>query len=514
MDIGNVNLIRYTVNDTLLKNYEPSLALSQNIYSCKAYGDFTQEFSQLPVIYKDSIYRINVNTINFQTPANGKISSYIDYNHNSIFDDSERIVYGTSGNVIPLQYAVNDTFRVPDWAEYGITRMRVILKAGNTYPDSCGLYPEGETEDYLVNLEFPPCSGPTNAGVLEASDSSMCQGYTYLLTDTTYEKKKGGLLRTWQISADGIYWSTVAGATNKDTLDRLFNANQALYYRVGMVCTYTNDTVFTDSVRVNTKPSYKCYCYSQAIGGSPEDTSDIGAYKLSLLDINDGGTHLLNPKAHRPRTDRTDLEPIELDVDSVYKFYVFHTMPRIDHADAKVTVFVDFNNNHQYDIPDERIFTGFTAIGYHTLLGSVIIPNNVIVNVPTGMRVILNNNVAPNVPSDSACGPYISGETEDFILIFRRPFKTNVEDANSIRHMSVFPNPSNGRVNLQFSTDAAATAAVKISDLAGRVVFSSSFEHTGGVFNREIDLSTAPKGMYIVEMSAGDQHFMTKLLLQ
>lgn len=515
IDIGNLNLIKYKTPDTLIKNYEPSLGLTGNIYGVKGYSDFTQEFSQLPNIYKDSTYVLNLNSISYGTAAqnNGVVVAYIDYNHSSTFDDSERIIYKTIGNVLPTPYAVKDSFTVKNWAQYGLTRMRVILRAGTTYPDSCGNYSEGETEDYLVKIDFPPCSGPENAGKLEVSDTSMCANYTYLLTDTTYEKKKGGLVRAWQVSADGLYWNNMAGTTNKDTLDRMFTG-QPLHYRVAMVCTNTNDSTFTDAARINLKAAYKCYCYSQADGGPANDSSDIGAYKLSILDINDGGTHLLNGKAHRKRTDRTDLEPIHMNVDSVYKFYIFHTMPRNDHADAKITVFVDFNNNHVYDIPYERIFTGFTAIGYHTLLGNVIIPNNVITEMPTGMRIILNNDVAPNPQSDSACGAYVSGETEDYIVVFKRPFKTGVDDANSIKHMSVFPNPSQGRVSVQFSSDLATEATVKITDIAGRTVFTEAYRHTGGVFRKEIDLGAAPKGIYIVELNAGGQHHMSKLVLQ
>jgi hypothetical protein len=516
MDIGNLNLIGYKKNDTLLKNYEPSLTLTANIYGVKGYSDFTKEFSQLPVLYKDSTYIINANSISYGTApqSGGYLTAYIDYNHNNIFDDSERIVYGQMGNVLPKPYVVQDTFTVKKWAEYGLTRMRVVLKAGTTFPDSCGLYSEGETEDYLVNIDFPPCAGPVDPGKLEVSDTSMCAGYAYLVTDTTYEKKQGFLQKAWQVSADGVYWTNMTGVAGNDTINRVFPGGQPLYYRMGMICTRTNDTAFTDSVRINIKPSYKCYCYSQAEGGAENDTSDIGAFKLSVLDINDGGTHLLNPKAYRMRTDRTDLEPLELNVDSVYNFYVFHSMPRHDHADAKITVFVDFNNDHKYDIPYERIFTGFTAIGYHTLIGNVIIPNNVIVNMPTGLRVILNNNVAPNPQSDSACGPYTSGETEDYIVVFRRPFQVSVDDANDVKHMSVFPNPTNGKASVQFSSEAATTVSLKVTDLAGRVMVTESYNHSGGIFRHDVDLSTQAKGMYLIEVSAAGKHYMSKLVVQ
>ncbi len=514
MDIGNLDLINYTTNDSLIKNYEPSLSTSSNIYSVKGYSDFTREFKQMPVIYRDSLYRLSANEINWGGgPTDGIVVAYIDYNHNSIFDSYERILYGLAGNNIPVAYAVSDTFRVVDSAQIGLTRMRVILHAGNSYPDSCGTYSEGETEDYLVNISYPPCSGPVKAGDLVGEDTSMCPGYTYLLTDTTYAIEYSGLKRTWQNSADGVNWYDMPGTTDKDSIQRLFTG-QPLFYRVKMTCTFTMDTTFTDTFHINVKPTYKCYCYSLAEGGIANDTSDIGAVKIATMDINDGGTHLLNPKAHRSRTDRTDLEPLQLDVDSIYNFYIYHTMPHNNHADAKITVFFDFNNNHKYDIPDERVFTGFTAIGYHTLVSSLIIPNNVIVDVPTGMRVILNNDVAPNVPSDEACGPYVSGETEDYIVMFKRPFPDKIDDVNSMEHFSVFPNPTHGRATVQFSNNTATHVSITVKDITGRSVLQQSVAHPGGVFRHEIDLGSYPKGVYMVEVNAAGHHFIQKLAVQ
>src|SRR5690606_16838679 len=142
----------------------------------------------------------------------------------------------------------------------------------------------------------------------------------------------------------------------------------------------------------------------------------------------------------------------QLRVDSMYEFYVYHTMPVDHHADAKVTVFVDFNNNHQYDIPSERIYTGFTSIGNFTRLGQLVMPDSVIVDMPTGMRVILNNNVGPHPQSDEGCGIYESGETEDYMILFKRPFNTSIGNIGDLGSVSVYPNPTSGKFTVRFMT--------------------------------------------------------------
>src|SRR5690606_35658105 len=140
--------------------------------------------------------------------------------------------------------------------------------------------------------------------------------------------------------------------------------------------------------------------------------------------------------------------------DSAYQFSAYHTMPEEEHGDDKVTNFMDFNNNDQYDIPKERIYTGYTSIGYHTLLDNVVVPQNAITDAPTGMRINFENNEGPNIPSDEGCGPYTSGETEDYILVFRKHWRAGITEAQKLSGFNVHPNPTTGKFYLQFSTQA------------------------------------------------------------
>jgi hypothetical protein len=342
----------------------------------------------------------------------------------------------------------------------------------------------------------------------------MCAGYEYTITDTTYEKQRSGFTRAWQVSGDNNTWFNIGGSLNKDTLDRVF-AGQPLYYRLRTICAPTHDTAYSAGTFINVKPGYKCYCYSKAIGGLGNDSSDIGGVTIANYSSNAGGPHLLNAAAVRPRTDFTDITPIDLFIDSVYQFSVFHTMPVVEHGDAKVTVFMDFNNNHKYDIPEDRIYTGYTTIGLHTLIDNVIIPQNAITDVPTGMRVIVNNDVGPNVPSDSACGPYTSGETEDYVLIFRKPARASINGAEELTGFNVHPNPTTGRFYVQFNTQAdISNVNVSVTNLTGQMIQRQSYTYSGGMFYQELDMTGQPAGVYFVELQADGVKLMRKLVVQ
>src|SRR5690606_34688423 len=134
---------------------------------------------------------------------------------------------------------------------------------------------------------------PVNAGVTQG-DSTVCVGYDYLLADSTYEQRKSAFTRTWQVSGDNKSWFNVAGSINKDTLMRVFNG-QPVFYRIETICKPSKDTTRTEVFSLKLKDSYKCYCFSQAIGGRDKDSSDIGGFQISTLSNQDGGTHLQNP---------------------------------------------------------------------------------------------------------------------------------------------------------------------------------------------------------------------------
>jgi hypothetical protein len=511
MDIGKVRIITNPGDDTLLNNgFADPIIPFNNSNSNKTYTDF-RPTAPIPTLYLDSSYNFVVNQVNSAAFAEGVVTIFLDLDASGTFDSVERvIVENTSLPLLPGN--IQATYTIPNTTTVGITGMRVIIKAGTTRADSCGTYTDGETEDYLVRISYPPCNGDVNAGRIDASDTSMCNYYGYTLFDTTYEKRVSGVTKIWQESGDQVNWLNIAGSENKDSLMRIF-IGQPMYYRVRMVCIQSMDTTYTEVVRVNNKPGYKCYCFSRAEGGL-SDSSDIGSFTIGTYETNPTGSHVLNPQSYRDRTDFTDANPIELKVDSTYKIAVFQTMLGKNHSDGKVTLFIDYNNNHKYDIPEERVFTGFTSVARFVLTDNVYIPNTAITDVATGMRLILNSDLAPNAPSDSACGTYVSGETEDFIVILKRPFKQSVDGVQSLKNIDVYPNPTNGDFNVMFTGGVTGTAKVSVMNVTGQQIFAQSYQYNGQLFKEAIHLGEIAKGVYFVNVEANGEKIVRKLVIQ
>ena len=518
IDIGNMRIMyvgsspqaRIPGGDTVLNNgvAEP---IYPNPTANKLYSNF-QYSGPAFALYKDSTYDFTITQVNRTNAiASGTAAIYLDWNRDGIYDTTnERIMHKAVPNA--TTGVVTERYKIPSGAQIGKTGYRAIVSTVSPVLP-CDAYNVGETEDYIAEIKWEPCSGPVNAGTIEG-DSSVCTGYDYLLTDSTYERRKSAFSRMWQISGDNIQWFNVAGSLDKDTLSRVFNG-QPVYYRIQAVCDPTKDTTFTPVFRVNLKAGYKCYCFSQAIGGKAKDSSDIGGFSLATVSYQSVGTHLQNPDAIQKRTDFTDNEPIDMDVDSVYEMKIFHTQRTDVHGDAKVTIFMDFNNNHQYDIPEDMVYTGYTSVGNFTLIDSVRVKATAILNTPTGLRVILNNNIAPNDPSDKACGVYTSGETEDYIIMFRKKGFTGVGTVSDLTGLGIYPNPTTGKFTIQYKGSGTATdVKVTISNLTGQQIYSEHHAMSNGKFVKELDMSSHAKGVYFVELNTGTETVTSKLVVQ
>lgn len=513
-NIGRVTVRRNSNGDTILNN-GPGLPI-YNFTPIVGYSDFRYTVPA-PKVVRDSTYRIMVQQVESGTYAyTTRAFAFIDFNRDGVFQSTEMTLIGApTTSSSPILTATN-TFTVPDSAKIGLTGMRIILnEISASTMNPCGNYYYGETEDYLLEIAYPPCDGPTNPGVAYTSDTSMCPGYTFQLTDTTHEYHRSGISWLWQVSTNnGSTWSTVPNSAGKDTLSILFS--QSSTYRLQMTCSITNDVTYSNVLTVNAKPPYKCYCYSIAIGGAA-DTSDIGAFSIGNFVVNTGGPHLRNPLANKGRTDYTDLGPIELYADSTYTMNIYHTMDSKTHADGRITMFLDYNNNLAYDIPSERVnLTNnmSTANGWY-VINTITIPSAVIPNVPTGMRIILNNNVGPNVPSDEACGPYTSGETEDYTVIFRQAAPTGIGNLNNVQDLSLYPNPTGGRFTLSFNAEnAVKDMEINVTTVTGQTVLHQSFSNVGHSFSKGFDLTEQARGVYFVEIRADGQKAIRKVVLR
>jgi hypothetical protein len=83
---------------------------------------------------------------------------------------------------------------------------------------------------------------------------------------------------------------------------------------------------------------------------------------------------------------------------------------------------------------------------------------------------------------------------------------------NKIEQYRAFPNPSFGRVQLQFEA-APVPTTVQLTDASGKVVYVEQLNGFNGTYNRAISLQDAAPGTIVVSVRQGDQMVSRKVLL-
>lgn len=510
-DIGNV-MISKVPSGAIILNNGIATPLQSNPTAINGYTNYT---SVAPTpLYKDSTYTIGITHITSSSFFNdGLLGVWIDYNQDGTFDPfGEQVLFGST--TLPTQQALGN-FTVPNGAPVGPTGMRVVLVPSWSFPNPCGSYFNGETEDYIVQIDYQPCNGSPNAGTAEITDTLLCPGFPFTLTDTSYEKQRGGLVYVWQSSTDGVSWTDIAGSAGEDTLNQI-SGTANTYYRFKMTCTNSNSESFSNVLNVKIKPYFQCYCPSYADGGAA-DESDAGVFTIGNYVFNTGGGHLNNPGAVKAYTDNTNADaPIWLAVDSTYNITVLHTIKSNNNQDAKITLFMDFNNNKQYDIPQERVWTGFSNSTSSYLTATVQIPADAVRNVVSGMRLIVNNDINANVPSDEACGTYTSGETEDYTVEFKNWWELSVGNVNGgDADMQLYPNPTTGKFTVSAQLPSLTDGLeLSITDVNGRLISVYEYKPNSKAFQTELNMSGKTAGIYFVTLKAGAEKIVRKLIVQ
>ncbi|MGN6566459.1 MAG: T9SS type A sorting domain-containing protein [Flavipsychrobacter sp.] len=85
--------------------------------------------------------------------------------------------------------------------------------------------------------------------------------------------------------------------------------------------------------------------------------------------------------------------------------------------------------------------------------------------------------------------------------------------ASSTQTVFVFPNPTTGKLLIQWNASAAKTATVNVTNIAGQVVYSTQLNINGAQRN-EINLSTLSDGLYFMNILSGGMNYTQKVSIQ
>lgn len=274
---------------------------------------------------------------------------------------------------------------------------------GAALPATPSNYPRG----FVGSIELVPgvpCNGQPNQGTT-SGPAQLCPSELGYFS-VTGASLAGSIFYQWQSSANGIVWNDIVG---ENSFGYSATISSAVNLRRMDVCTVTNDTVYSIPHFVDVNPFYNCYCTSNA---TYTTNGDIGLVEIGGLSNNSSAT-MGNCEQY---TDFTTLPATPL-------FQGVPTNVKVTVTDCEgtnfpsnaVVVFIDYNQDGDFNGPGERVFTTPLVTGALTLdhTGSFTVPPSALTGV-TRMRVINTSSNSGTV--QSPCGTYSYGETEDYLV--------------------------------------------------------------------------------------------------
>lgn len=430
------------------------------------------------------------------------VAVWIDYNDDGTFDASEFTTIGTSpaaGSV------VTGTVAVPVTATGGNTRMRVKAQYAQAIAgtSSCAApyLGYGEYEDYSVNITAATaCTGTPAVGAATSTQASVCPQTSFVL-NATGVTPSAGYSYQWQSSPTGTdQWANIGTAQTSLNYSAT-GQTQATFYRVIITCSGSGLSATSTAISVAQNAVDACYC-TNAINFNCGDGDVITNVTIGTMtnatacgNSTTGYTNY-SGSVTPPVFNIGSAIPVSVSVGPSGEGWLYES----------VGVWIDYNRNGVFEEAEYNyIGTGLNE----ALAGSITIPATAVVG-NTRMRVVVAASAATSFGHQFACGPVVAdnnfGEMEDYTVTIAPSLSTpGFENAS----VSVYPNPTNGLVNIQFANQTAVDA-INVYSVSGQLVYSKQFNNVSD--NYTIDLQKAATGVYIMKLEGENGTIVKRLI--
>ena len=87
-------------------------------------------------------------------------------------------------------------------------------------------------------------------------------------------------------------------------------------------------------------------------------------------------------------------------------------------------------------------------------------------------------------------------------------------DENSFENFALWPNPSNGSINLALTPFSNGEIKVSLYDIRGSLVYNKGFETNGSLFEKALTFNGLNTGIYFIKVSNNGISKTTKLIIK
>lgn len=145
--------------------------------------------------------------------------------------------------------------------------------------------------------------------------------------------------------------------------------------------------------------------------------------------------------------------------------------------------------------------------------GGLTFPTTLVASTPN------NGSAQVTIPNVTTTEARIKIEPVDNIYYAVNSSNFSVDMTTSIGEVtfdnfSVFPNPTEGRIKLNFEVLSTDIVTVQLFDLLGRLVEEKSFYNTPTNFSEELNFAKVPSGLYMLHVKNGNKSSTEKILIK
>jgi hypothetical protein len=163
-------------------------------------------------------------------------------------------------------------------------------------------------------------------------------------------------------------------------------------------------------------------------------------------------------------------------------------------------IWIDFNGDNDFEDDGEEVFVANNK--KDAVSGTMNIPSSA--TGQTRMRISMKNGGSPG-----PCEVFSFGEVEDYTVDFTG-FKSESVSRAYDKDLVIFPNPTNGSLQVKIGKDIHPQAQLKVYDMKGVLLYDMPVSQT----LIELDLSELSEGIYHISVINGNEYYYSKLVKQ
>lgn len=460
---------------------------------------YVNSASQTTSLFKGQTYTLNVQV--GSNPTDNIVGAWIDYNADGDFGDAGELMALASG--LAGDSTVQMQFVVPNTSVTGEHILRIRTSTGLGMLDACVEYNLGETEDYKVNITFPPmpCSGTPQVATANGP-AFVLPSDSFILSATGYSANSLDITLQWQVDPGCTnVWQNISGGTTPTV-----SVTQTVEscYRLIVTCLNSGQNSVSNTVQIQigvAPPCYLAMSYNTIFAGSnflQFNANTNGATGQFNWDFGDGFTSTTQNPYHNYLAGAANVCVTFTDTalgctDTVCEYIVFDSLVTITGK-----VFLDLNQNGTYEFTDLEMENQQINIdgSYYTFTDSNgdyvaylqadthIVELVISPFVSSYVSITSANNGIDTVPSIAYGGYY---PNRDFGIVI----DSNYHDLGVYLSCS---NPVPGTTKFAecyiFNAGMYADSATLIFHYDPQLQFDSSFSSTGFVLDTALHTAT------------------------